>query len=147
MLNQEKKDRSNMTLDTAKRIVQEKGDFADKEARSVVRGGMNICEETNDGRRVYKWIKVCPTKTDGESSINQALMKYQSIKNKKPNDVKNPLEPILPHIETSSVETSSERNEELNKITEEQSQMVMFWGNLKRKLRELWEKIDECVVE
>lgn len=136
-----------MTLDTAKRIVQEKGDLAGKEARSVVRGGMNICEQTNDGRRVYKWIKVCPTKTDGESSINQALMKYQSIKNKKPNDVKESLEPASSHIETSSVETSSERDEELNIITEEQSQMVIFWGNLKKRLRELWKIIDECVVE
>ena len=62
-----------MTLETAQRIVQEQGEIASKEAMAVVRGGMTICELTADGRRIYPWIKVLPTKTDGESSIEQAL--------------------------------------------------------------------------
>ena len=62
-----------MTLETAKRIVQEKGEMADKEALAIVRGGMNICETKPDGSRKYQWIKVFPTSKDGESSIDAAL--------------------------------------------------------------------------
>lgn len=69
-----------MTLETAERIVLEQGEQASKEARAVVRGGMVICECTEDGRRVYPWIKVKPTMTDEESSIEQALKIHQERK-------------------------------------------------------------------
>ena len=55
-----------MTLETAKRLVLEQDEYADKEAQTVVRGGMTICEQAADGRRTYLWIKVFPTKTDAE---------------------------------------------------------------------------------
>ena len=62
-----------MTLETATRIVLEQGEDSNKEARAVVRGGMTICETSADGRRTYPWIKVLPTETDAESSIELAL--------------------------------------------------------------------------
>ena len=62
-----------MTLETARKLVLEQGEYADKEAQAVVRGGMTICEQSADGHRTYLWIKVIPTKTDAESSIEQAL--------------------------------------------------------------------------
>ena len=64
-----------MTLETAKRIIEE--DRPNKEAEAVVRGGMNICEVQADDRRKYLWVKVLPTKTDAESSIEAALEKHQ----------------------------------------------------------------------
>ena len=77
-----------MTLETAKRIKEgivqrqegmtyEQFMLLNKEAEAVLRGGMNICENRPEGCRKYKWIKVKPTKTDNESSIEQALAKYQ----------------------------------------------------------------------
>ena len=69
-----------MTLETAKRIVLEQGDYANKEAQAVVRGGMTICEFTTDGRRVYPWIKVLPTATDAESSTDLAIREYRKRK-------------------------------------------------------------------
>lgn len=69
-----------MTLETAERLVLEQGDQACKEARAVVRGGMVICERAEDGRRIYPWIKVKPTITDEESSIEEALKNHQEKK-------------------------------------------------------------------
>ena len=77
-----------MTLDTAKRIKEDQLIQAAsinipdvlKEACAVVRGGMNICENLEDGTHKYTWIKVLPTKTDEESSIKLAMKKYQMKK-------------------------------------------------------------------
>ena len=81
-----------MTLETAKRIkngryvqgqdirTYEKLELLNKEADAILRGGMHICEEQGDGNRKYKWIKVIPTKTDEESSIELALKKHQKKK-------------------------------------------------------------------
>ncbi len=62
-----------MTLDKAKRIVREQGEVACKEALAIVRSGMTICEKNVDGSRKYIWVKIMPTKTDEESSIDVAL--------------------------------------------------------------------------
>ena len=70
-----------MTLETAKRIVQEHGELASKEALAVVRGGMTICEKKADGSRKYVWVKVKPTLTDDESSIDVALENQGKRKN------------------------------------------------------------------
>ena len=81
-----------MTLETAKRIKEEgavPGQEAknydqymllNKEAEAILRGGMTICESMEDGSRKYTWIKVKPTPTDDESSIQQALKNYQKRK-------------------------------------------------------------------
>ena len=81
-----------MTLETAKRIknggdvqgqdirTYEKFELLNKEADAILRGGMYICEEQENGNRKYIWIKVIPTKTDEESSIELALKKHQKKK-------------------------------------------------------------------
>ena len=69
-----------MTLETAKKIVLEQGEDSNKEARAVVRGGMTICEQSADGHRTYPWIKVLPTGTDEESSIELALKMHNQKK-------------------------------------------------------------------
>ena len=136
-----------MTLETAKRIVEEQGDLDNKEAQAVVRGGMNICEQTNDGRRVYKWIKVYPTKTDMESSIVQALRKSQAKKTKKPKDIPKHQEPVLPsaveaHIVPASRQTGNSNDETLNTLS-----LPPFLLDVKKRLRDLWEAIDQTVKE
>ena len=81
-----------MTFETAKRIKTEgyvQGQdvrtyeqlmLLNKEADAILRGGMNICEEQENGSRKYIWIKVLPTKTDEESSIELALKKHKKKK-------------------------------------------------------------------
>jgi len=78
-----------MTLETAKRIknevyvqgldvrTYEQFMLLKKEAEAILRGGMNICETKEDGSRSYVWIKVKPTQTDNESSIDVAMKKYR----------------------------------------------------------------------
>ena len=79
-----------MTLETAKRIVAEQGESASKEAQAVVRGGMTVCELTNDGHRTYPWIKVFPSETDTESSIEQAIKMRRAKKMSSSMNKKNP---------------------------------------------------------
>ena len=92
-----------MTLETAKRIVLEQGDYANKEAQAVVRGGMTICEFTTDGRRSYPWIKVLPTATDAESSTDLAIKEYRKrkeLRNRKNKIKEEPISsqvPVLQH--------------------------------------------------
>ena len=81
-----------MTLETAKRIknggnvqgqdirTYEKFELLNKEADAILRGGMYICEEQENGNRKYIWIKVIPTKTDEESSIELARTFFQIIR-------------------------------------------------------------------
>ena len=89
-----------MTLETAKRIktegyvqgqdvrTYEQFMLLNKEADAILRGGMNICEEQENGSRKYTWIKVLPTKTDEESSIELALKKYQRRKQPRIREIK-----------------------------------------------------------
>ena len=133
-----------MTLETAKRLVLEQDEYADKEAQAVVRGGMTFCEQAADGRRTYLWIKVFPTKTDAESSIEQALevrkaKKMASNKKKQPrqNLVVTPVKapetvPVLVPKDESSVENNP---------------ICSLISKAKRKLCELWRILDEIVVE
>ena len=77
-----------MTLETAKRIVREQGEQANKEALAVVKGGMIYIERTKDGRRRAPWIEVLPTKTDEESSIDIAIENYRKGKHAQPRKIK-----------------------------------------------------------
>ena len=92
-----------MTLETAKRFVLEQGKYANKEAQAVVRGGMTICEQSADGRRSYPWIKVLPTATDEESSIDLAMKDYRKkreLRNRKNKIKEEPISsqvPVLQH--------------------------------------------------
>ena len=126
-----------MTLETAQRIVREKGAQADKEAQSVVRGGMNICEITQDGR-TYLWIKVKPTLRDDESSIEAALKNHRKRNyNQFPKTIQSPVrnEKITP--KPISRQEEDDKNEHAPSILD----------RIKIKAIEFFKKIDSIVIE
>ena len=134
-----------MTLENAKRIVLEKGENADKEARAVVRGGMIICERGEDGRRTYPWIKVKPTTTDNESSIEQAIEMRRAMKlsftmqetPKQPTSEKNIAPPRPVHIPIT----------EKPLVEDEPFSIYTFIAIVKNKVLEFLKMLDEIVVE
>lgn len=139
-----------MTLDTANRIVQEQVEHANKEACAVVRGGMTICEQSADGRRTYSWIKVLPTETDAESSIEQALKmhnKKQSISKSSANAITPPSKAI---VEDTSIAIHSEPTV-LKKMDSPDSKevhpLLQLIAYLKRKFDEFVKAMDEFVEE
>lgn len=135
-----------MTLETARKLVLEQGEYADKEAQAVVRGGMTICEQSADGHRTYLWIKVIPTKTDAESSIEQAMDVRQAKKtvsnNKKPYR-KDPV--VIPVIAPETVPVLVPK-EELSADNNPLS-IYSLISKGKQKLQELMKLLDEIVEE
>ena len=135
-----------MTLETAKRLVLEQGEYANKEAQAVVRGGMTICEQSADGRRTYLWIKVFPTKTDGESSIEQALEVRQAketASNKKKQPRKDLVAIPVENIETAPVMIPKEESP-----TEETTLSIYsLISKGKQKLRDFMKILDKIIVE
>lgn len=135
-----------MTLETARKLVLEQGEYADKEAQAVVRGGMTICEQSADGHRTYLWIKVFPTKTDAESSIKQALEVRQTKKtasNKKKQLSKDPVKVPVENQETAPVMIPKEESP-----TEETTLSIYsLISKGKQKLRDFMKILDEIVVE
>lgn len=128
-----------MTLETAKEIVKDVSKLPNKEAEAVVRGGMNICELTEDGRRKYVWIKVKPTKTDNESSIALALAKHRAAKdahNKWNKPKEEPKETPAPPTPQKPKPTATIPN-----------QSISLSQRIKHKLWKLWKEIDEVVIE
>lgn len=132
---------TDMTLETANRIVQEQGELACKEALAIVRGGMTICEKKADGSRKYVWVKIYPTTTDDESSIDVALeirrrgkTKQQPNTNKGENlkEADISYEPLTP---------------KLSKEPETQEIKPSFLERLKKKALEIWREIDSIVIE
>lgn len=130
-----------MTLETAKRIVQEQGEFACKEALAVARGGMTICEKKEDGSRKYIWVKVKPTLTDDESSIDTAL------KNRQVGKTKQPSKTIKEESQSEPVITSAPIIQERVFEIQIQRQRPSFFERLKNKAVEIWHEIDSIVVE
>ncbi len=129
-----------MTLETAKEILKDISRLPNKEAEAVVRGGMNICEQVEDGRRKYVWLKVKPTKTDDESSIALALAKYRLAKDSQ-NKLKTPkaehkVAPAPPTPQTAPIQ-----------VTHPIKQPRSMSQRIKKKLWELWKEIDEVVIE
>lgn len=129
-----------MTLDTAKEILKDNSRLPNKEAEAVVRGGMNICEQVEDGRRKYVWLKVKPTKTDDESSIALALAKYRLAKDSrnklKVQKVEHKVAPAPPTQQTAP-----------KPITHPIKRPQSMSQRIKKKLWELWKEIDEVVIE
>ena len=130
-----------MTLETAKRIVREQDEEACKEALAIVRGGMTICERKKDGSRKYVWVKVKPTMTDKESSIDMALEnRRKRITRKSSNTLVGltqtepvaPIAPIAPNL-------SSETDKQIVRLS--------LFERLKNKALEIWHEIDSIVVE
>ena len=130
-----------MTLETAKRIVREQGEDSNKEARAVVRGGMTICEKNVDGSRKYVWVKVKPTMTDDESSIDVALeilrMRKTSLLSPTPIG-RAQTEPVIPNVTMPS---------NLSNESETQIARQSFFERIKNKAVEIWHEIDSIVVE
>ena len=130
-----------MTLETAKQQVLAHGESASKEALAVVRGGMTICERKRDGSRKYVWVKVKPTMTDEESSIDMALEnRRKRITRKSSNtfvglDQTEPVAPIAPIAPNLSSET------------DKQIVRLSLFERLKNKALEIWHEIDSIVVE
>ena len=130
-----------MTLETAKRIVREQGEEACKEALAIVRGGMTICEKNVDGSRKYVWVKVKPTMTDDESSIDVALeilrMRKTSLLSPTPIGQAQ-TEPVIPNVTMPS---------NLSNESETQIARQSFFERIKNKAVEIWHEIDSIVVE
>ena len=132
---------TDMTLETAKQQVLAQGESASKEALAIVRGGMTICEKKADGSRKYVWVKVKPTMTDDESSIDVALENQRMRKTRQPSTAPIRLaqtEPVIPNA-TKAPNLSSE--------SETQIARPSFFERLKNKAVEIWHEIDSIVVE
>ena len=143
-----------MTLETAKRIKEgvyqrqegmtyEQFMLLNKEADAVLRGGMNICENGPDGRRKYKWIKVKPTKTDDESSIEQAIANHQK-KSAQPKATKKQeiIKPVCEQKEQSPAEAP-----EVDPVEEESLTLAQLAEKLKQKFKEFANYMDGIVTE
>ena len=130
-----------MTLETAKRIVREQGEEACKEALAIVRGGMTICEKNVDGSRKYVWVKVKPTMTDDESSIDVALeiLRMRKTRLLSPTPIgQAQTEPVIPNVTMPS---------NLSNESETQIARQSFFERIKNKAVEIWHEIDSIVVE
>ena len=135
----------------SKKIVLEQGENSNKEARAVVRGGMTICETSADGRRTYPWIKVLPTETDAESSIELALKMHNQ---KKQSISKSIAKAITPPSKTIVEETSiiihseptvTKKMDSLD--SKEVHPFLQLIAYLKRKFDEFVKAMDELVEE
>ena len=136
-----------MTLETAKRIVAEQGESASKEAQAVVRGGMTVCELTNDGHRTYPWIKVFPSETDTESSIEQAIKMRRAKKMSSSMNKKTQPEPVVTPAKASEIAPVQVLNEDESPDEQNTFSIYSLISKGKQKLLELWKEIDEIVVE
>jgi len=128
-----------MTLETAQRIVREKGALADKEAQAVVRGGMNICETTQDGR-TYLWIKVKPTFTDKESSIEAALEDHRKRNYRQFSEM------MQSPVRQEKNITPKPINRQLE-VDNKKEQDPSIFGRIKKKAVEFLKEIDSIVIE
>jgi len=124
-----------MTLETAKQIIE--NGQQNKEAEAVVRGGMNICDVLPDGRRKYQWIKVLPTKTDAESSIDAAMEKYH----KKPRKTVE-----IPKAQDHAEQTAPFSQSPTEEVAGQTSTQTLV-ERLKKKAIDLWREIDSIVIE
>ena len=130
-----------MTLEKAKRIVREQGEQASKEALAVVRGGMTICEKKDDGSRKYVWVKVKPTLTDDDSSIDVALENQRTRKTRQPSTTP------IGHSQTEYVSSNAPIAPNLSSEIDTQIERPSFFERLKNKTVEIWHEIDCLVVE
>ena len=140
-----------MTLETARRIVREQGDDSNKEARAVVRGGITICEISADGRRTYPWIKVLPTETDEESSIELALkihnQKKLSFSRLSTKAIYAPTKAIVEEA-TATIHSEPTVSKTMDSLdSKEVHPFLQLIAYLKRKFDEFVKAMDELVEE
>lgn len=130
-----------MTLETAKQQVLAQGELASKEALAIVRGGMTICEKNVDGSSKYLWVKIEPTKTDEESSIDVAL------ENRRKREMRQPSNTPIRQVQTDSVTPNAPVTQNPPCEIETQIARPSFFERLKNKAVEIWHEIDSIVVE
>lgn len=99
---------------------------------------MTICETKDDGSRKYSWIKVEPTATDAESSIQLAMEKYE-----KKNQVKRRAKQKDPTPD-ETIASTPKTDEETIVVNKE---IDSFINRLKKKAKKLWKEIDSVVIE
>jgi len=135
-----------MTLETAKRIVLEQGEDANREALAVVRGGMVMIMRDKDGRRRGPWVEVLPTETDEESSIERAIEMYRTKKPSPNNHIQPKQTPIAAPAKMPEEASSHVPNEE-SFVEDAPLSICSFISYIKEKLLKFWKKIDVIVVE
>ena len=146
-----------MTLETAKRVLEEvpqddtrfqyrmKNYSRIHEAEAVCRGGFTYCEHEDNGGRRYVYLKVFPTPTDSESSIEQALELYRS-RNKKPTGtIRDYPKPVENRVPVSSV--TIESHEETEIPDKKATSIVQVLEKWKRLLYRIKSQLDEFVQE
>ncbi len=136
-----------MTLETARHIKESRlQPERCKEAEAVLRGGMNICEMTKDGSRKYVWIKVKPTKTDDESSIEAAMMVYQKRKQPSRSLLKNSEKPPQQSVkQPESLQLNTETTKQVV-CPKEPNGLFSLLVYLKTKFHEFVKVMDSLVV-
>ena len=118
-----------------------------KEAEAILRGGMNICETKEDGSRKYVWIKVKPTQTDNESSIDVAMKKYRR---RKQSCSKMRIEQAAIRFQNSAVTVPSYTAPSIQyeeSIDDKVSPLSQLISNLKRKFDKFVKTMDGLVEE
>ena len=153
-----------MTLETAKKILEElpqdnsvrfkyrlKNYSQIREAEAICRGGFTFCNHTEDGKRVYVWLKVFPTEADTESSIDQALKLYNQKKAPSSKQMVKPVKTTQNVIEakpttTINLEHTVSANSD-NTNVKEVHPLQQFIAYLKRKFDEFVKTMDEFVEE
>jgi hypothetical protein len=102
---------------------------------------MTICEKKADGSRKYVWVKVKPTLTDDESSIDVALENQGKRKN-----IQLSIAPIGQAL-VEPVMPNTAKAPNLSNETETQMAKQSFFERIKNKAVEIWHEIDSIVVE
>lgn len=133
-----------MTLETAQKMMQE--GLPNKEAQAVVRGGMTICENEDNGVRTYNWIKIYPTKTDNESSIQLALNNYRKKKESSHSERKR----SVINVDNKKADSQSATTTIPLKIESEQKDTLTLSKlvqSIKRRFNDFVKTMDEIVDE
>ena len=147
-----------MTLESAKRILEElPQDKSDRfnyrmknytlvhEAEAVCRGGFTFCEQTEERGRVYVWVKVFPTETDAESSIDLALKEYRKkkdLRNRKNQINKEQTSSPIPVLQQKLVIPQIVKSEQKGT-----NSLLSIKSKIKRKFDEFVKVMDEIVDE
>ncbi len=139
-----------MTIETARNIkngIALKSISAErrKEAEAILRGGMHICVKMEDGSRKYIWLKVLPTATDEESSIELAISKYHCKKcptkeSEKVREATSTSKKTLPEERVQAPQDADIKLQDISSLS-----LLTFY--LKRKLYKLAKILDEYVDE
>lgn len=152
------RERSNMTLDTAKKIKEENyahivemgklmgiaASEVKREVDAVIRGGFYHCE-IKEGKREYIYLKVKPTENDMESSINNAIASYQN-RNRRPKKIieEKKIETVAPASPTPAIKHNEPQ--EVTKL-KQVSTLPKLKNYLKNRIQVIMKVLDSIVQE